>query len=167
IEVSRAIFHAWIEREDGSQTSFLPPHDNTHTVNSIGCGHNIIMVGSYNPTKPNQPLSYFSSSGPTRDGRQKPDFIAPGQNIWAAASLTTTKSYRKSGTSMSAPFVTGIVALILSEANARNISLDVNQIRDILIKSAENNIPEDPLLKARYGYGAIDINAAISNLRAM
>ncbi|MEL7240894.1 MAG: S8 family peptidase [Cyanobacteria bacterium J06629_18] len=167
VEVSNGNFHAWIEREDGSQTSFVTPHDNTHTVNSIGCGHNIIMVGSYDPTKPNQPISYFSSSGPTRDGRKKPDFIAPGQNIWAAASLTGTKSYRKSGTSMSAPVVTGIIALMLSEANARNVELDINQIRDILIQSAENNPPEDPLQKARYGHGSIDINTAISAIRAM
>ncbi|BAY82442.1 subtilase family protein [Calothrix parasitica NIES-267] len=167
VEVSNGNFHAWIEREDGSQTSFVAPHDNTHTVNSIGCGRNIIMVGSYDPTKPNQPISYFSSSGPTRDGRKKPDFIAPGQNIWAAASLTGNKSYRKSGTSMSAPVVTGIIALMLSEANARNIKLDINQIREILIQSSENNRPEDPLQRARYGYGSIDINTAISVIRAM
>ncbi|MEO0685164.1 MAG: S8 family peptidase, partial [Cyanobacteria bacterium J06649_11] len=153
IKVKNGYFHAWIEREDGHQTSFVPPHDNTHTVNSIGCGNNAIMVGSYDPTKPKQPISYFSGSGPTRDGRQKPDFIAPGQNIWSAASLTKTKSYRKSGSSMAAPVVTGIIALMLSEANTRNISLDISQIRDILIQSAENNPPEDPLQKARYGYG--------------
>ncbi|MGD1909615.1 MAG: S8 family peptidase [Rivularia sp. (in: cyanobacteria)] len=167
VEVSNGNFHAWIEREDGSQTSFVPPHDNTHTVNTIGCGQNTIMVGSYNPTKPNQPLSYFSSSGPTRDERQKPDFIAPGQNIWAASSLTLTKSYRKSGTSMSAPVVTGIIALMLSEAKARNINLDINQIRDLLIQSAENNPPEEPLQRLRYGHGPIDINTLISNIRAM
>ncbi|MGB3655278.1 MAG: S8 family peptidase [Rivularia sp. (in: cyanobacteria)] len=167
VEVTSGNFHAWIEREDGSQTSFVPPYDRTHTVNSIGCGHNIIMVGCYDPTKPNQPLSYFSSSGPTRDGRQKPDFIAAGQNIWAASSLTQTKSSRKSGTSMSAPVVTGIIALMLSEANARNIKLDINQIRDILIQSAENNPPQDPLKKARYGYGPINAQAAISAVRAM
>ncbi|AFY56355.1 subtilisin-like serine protease [Rivularia sp. PCC 7116] len=167
IEVNNGSFHAWIEREDGSQTSFVPPHDNTNTVSSIGCGHNIIMVGSYDPTKPGQPLSYFSSSGPTRDGRKKPDFIAPGQNIWAASSLTQTKSSRKSGTSMSAPVVTGIIALMLSEARDRKIELDINQIRDILIQSAENNPPEDPLKAARYGYGPISINAAISAVRTM
>jgi subtilisin family serine protease len=167
VEVNNGNFHAWIEREDGSQTSFLPPHENNHTVNSIGCGHNTIMVGSYDPTKPNQPISYFSSCGPTRDGRQKPDFIAPGQNIWAASSLTRTKQNRKSGTSMAAPVVTGIIALMLSEANARNIKLDINQIRDILIQSAENNPPEDPLQKARYGYGPINAQAAISAVRAM
>lgn len=167
VEVENGDFHAWIEREDGSQTSFIPPHDNTHTVNSIGCGRNIIMVGSYDPTKPSQPLSYFSSSGPTRDERKKPDFIAPGQNIWAASSLTQIQSYRKSGTSMSAPVVTGIIALMLSEARDRNIELDINQIRDILIQSAEKNFPEDPLEKARYGYGPIDVNVALSLIRAM
>ncbi|NJM21942.1 MAG: S8 family peptidase [Richelia sp. RM1_1_1] len=167
IEVTNGNFHAWIEREDGSQTSFVPPHDNTHTVNSIGCGRNIIMVGCYNPTKPNQPLSYFSSSGPTRDQRQKPDFIAAGQNIWAACSLTQTKSYQKSGTSMSAPMVTGIIALMLAEAQARNIELDIEQIRNILIQSAENNPPEEPLQKMRYGYGPINLQTTISIVRTM
>jgi subtilisin family serine protease len=161
VEVNNGNFHAWIEREDGSQTSFLPPHDNTHTVNSIGCGHNIIMVSSYDPTKSGEPLSYFSSSGPTRDGRQKPEFIAPGQNIWAASSLTQTKSYQKSGTSMSASVVTGIIALMLSEANSRNIELDINLLRDILIQSAEKKFPQDFLEKARYGYGSIDVNIAL------
>lgn len=165
LEVTNGNFHAWIEREDGSQTSFVQPHDNTHTVNSIGCGHNIITVGCYDSKKPNQPISYFSSSGPTRDGRQKPDFIAPGQNIWAASSLTGTGSYRKSGTSMSAPVVTGIIAAMLGEANARNLKLDIHQIRDILIQSSEKNPPEDPLQKARYGYGPIDIDAAILAVR--
>ena len=56
---------------------------------------------------------------------------------------------------------------MLSEANARNIELDINQIREILIQSAENNLPEDPLQRARYGYGSIDINTAISVIRAM
>ena len=167
IEVNNGNFHAWIERQDGYQTNFVEPHDNTHTVNSIGCGQHIITVGCYEPKKPNQPISYFSNSGPTRDGKQKPDFIAPGQNIWAAASLTGTRSSRKSGTSMSAPLVTGIIALMLSEAKARNIELNIDQIRDILIQSAANSPPEDPLQKARYGYGPIDINTAISAIRAM
>ncbi len=68
---------------------------------------------------------------------------------------------------MAAPVVTGIIALMLSEANSRNIKLDINQIRDILIQSAEKNFPEDPLQKARYGYGPIDINVALSLIRAM
>ena len=68
---------------------------------------------------------------------------------------------------MSAPVVTGIIALILSEARDRNIDLDINQIRDILIQSAENNPPEDPLQKARYGYGPIDVIIALSLIRAM
>ncbi len=66
---------------------------------------------------------------------------------------------------MSAPVVTGIIAAMLGEANARNLKLDIHQIRDILIQSSEKKPPEDPLQKARYGYGPIDIDAAILAVR--
>jgi subtilisin family serine protease len=159
-QVTNGKFHAWIEREDGSQTCFVPPHDNTHTLNTIACGCKSIVVGSYDATKANKPLSFFSSSGPTRDGRQKPDLIAPGHHIWAAASGTGTGIIRKSGTSMAAPVVTGVIALILAEALACNLTLTIDQIRHILAASTKKNFPK-PNEPERYGYGAIDASAAV------
>ena len=66
-------FHAWIERDDGGQSTFEEPLDNTHTIGSISCGRNTIVVGSYDAHKVATPISWFSSAGPTRDGRKKPE----------------------------------------------------------------------------------------------
>ena len=57
-------------------------------------------------------LASFSSRGPTADGRIKPDLVAAGVDITAAASGTTNGYSIKSGTSMSSPFAAGIGALV-------------------------------------------------------
>ncbi len=71
-------------------------------------------------------LCFFSSRGRTQDGFAKPDIIAPGRRIVSALAGRNTvlgrelsdrivdEDYlRLSGTSMSAPVVSGIVALLL------------------------------------------------------
>ena len=87
-QVSAGGYHAWIERNDASQSSFAEPHDASHTLGSLSCGQLSIVVGSYDAHKPGKPLSFFSSAGPTRDGRQKPEISAPGHAVLAAHSRT-------------------------------------------------------------------------------
>jgi len=80
---------------------------------------NTISVGSVDTR--NGRLSDFSSRGPTFDGRIKPDVVAPGclnsianQDIIAADG--GTQGYRgMCGTSMAAPVVSGIIALMMEE----------------------------------------------------
>lgn len=100
--------------------------DGTQTINpmlSIGDPANLddcIAVGSVHADRPHSyGISYFSSRGPTADGRPKPDVVAPGERITSCnAHYTTGKetSYyvSLSGTSMSAPHVSGLVAAFLS-----------------------------------------------------
>lgn len=147
-------YHAWIERDDAAQSSFAVPVS-THTLGSISTGRSTVVVGSYDAHKAAFPLSSFSSSGPTRDGRNKPEVSAPGQDVVAARSRTGTGVVRKSGTSMAAPAVSGLVALILAEAHRNGATLDIQELRDRLIRGTLTNPPVlvaggwDP----RYGYG--------------
>ncbi len=158
-------FHAWIERDNVSPSRFAPPHDNTHTIGSISCGHEIIVVGSYNAHHAKTPLSWFSSAGPTRDGREKPEISAPGHGVVAAHSRTGSGAISKSGTSMAAPAVSGIVALMLAEARGSGLTLSINDIRTILVTTARREPPAGAGWHDRYGHGRIDAAAVLDEVR--
>jgi subtilisin family serine protease len=97
---------------------------------SIGDPANLdeaIAVGSVHKTNPHTyGISYFSSRGPTADGRRKPDVVAPGEKIlsarhdWASRASARTKPkiethyVEMSGTSMATPHVSGLLAAFLS-----------------------------------------------------
>ena len=90
---------------------------------SIGDPANLeecIAVGSVNADQPHlYGVSYFSSRGPTADGRAKPDVVAPGERISSCNSRYregNRESYYhvESGTSMAAPHVSGLLAAFLS-----------------------------------------------------
>lgn len=94
-----------------------------NTSLSIGDPANLeecIAVGSVNADKPHLfGISWFSSRGPTADGRAKPDLVAPGERITSASSSfakskPATHYVAQSGTSMACPHVSGIVAAFLS-----------------------------------------------------
>jgi subtilisin family serine protease len=162
--VNDGCFHAWIERDDNGQSSFPSPADNAYTIGSISCGQHSIVVGSYDAHVPNKPLSWFSSEGPTRDGRQKPEISAPGHNVFAASSGTGVFSTRKSGTSMAAPAVTGAVALVLAEASRRGRTLTTQDIREILQNSAVPSPPTPGAWDPRYGVGRLNVRGAVQRV---
>ncbi len=95
---------------------------------SIGDPANLdeaIAVGSIHKRFPHtNGVSYFSSRGPTADGRMKPDLVAPGERIVSCRSGWDLKNDNKpdiknmyvemSGTSMAAPHVSGLIAAYLS-----------------------------------------------------
>lgn len=119
-------------------------------------------------------IAYFSSFGPTVDGRIKPEISAPGSNIISAISSFTdhqtpnpwtTVSFNGrdydftplSGTSMSAPFVAGVVALIL-EANPW---LSPSQIKDIICETAYQDQYTIQHGEVRFGCGKINAYDAV------
>ena len=154
-------FHAWIERDNGRPSRFAPPHDNSLTIGSISCGQESIVVGSYDGHKSSRPISFFSSAGPTRDGRQKPEISGPGHAVLAAHSRTGNGVTRKNGTSMAAPAVAGIVALMMAEARARGVDLSIEQIRNILVEQSRRSPPSGNQWHAQYGHGRVSAERSV------
>lgn len=153
--------HAWIERNDAGQASFVSPRSQRYTLGSLACGHETIAVGSYDGHKASTPLSWFSSSGPTRDGRRKPEVSAPGHDVLAAWSRTGNAATRKSGTSMAAPMVTGAVAVLLSAARRAGRDLSSREIRELVTETAR---PMGSGWDERYGHGRLDLRAMLDRL---
>jgi serine protease AprX len=96
--------------------------DAPYTIGSPGAAAGAITVGaaadwSAAPGASNHSdgvhLAYFSSRGPTLDGRTKPDVVAPGVTITAAEQGTAAGYVTYSGTSMATPFAAGAIALAL------------------------------------------------------
>lgn len=163
-EISNGSFHAWIERDNAIPSQFAPPHDNSYTIGSISCGHETVVVGSYDAHKTSRPISWFSSAGPTRDGREKPEVSAPGHAVFAAHSRTKTGVVMKYGTSMAAPATAGIIALMLAEARKRGLSLSSGQIRQIVVEAARRNPPSGTGWDDRYGHGRLSATAAVQQI---
>lgn len=137
---------------------------------SPGCLAQVITVGAVDRQNV---LASFSSRGPTMDGEPKPDVVAPGVDIFAAASLPsagmalgaqtgTTRDVGQtpyytpnSGTSMAAPHVSGLVALMLDAAPC----LTPAQVKGILIATAKDLGPAG--YDMGYGHGLVQSGAAI------
>jgi subtilisin family serine protease len=163
LSVTDGRFHAWVERDDVEQAR-LEESTPSHTLGSISCGQESIVVGSYDAHKPTHPISWFSGAGPTVDGREKPELSAPGHQVLAARSRTTAAFVAKSGTSMAAPAVAGVLALLLAEAHRAGASLPSAAIRAILLNSTRRNPPGAAGWNAQYGLGRLSARQAFGEL---
>lgn len=125
---------------------------------SIGDPANLdeaIAVGSIHKTNPHTyGISFFSSRGPTADGRRKPDVVAPGERIISAchrypagATLGEQLYVQMSGTSMAAPHVSGLLAAFLSLR--REFIGYPDRVKEILLRNAVD-LRRDPYIQ---GYG--------------
>ena len=162
-------YHAWIERDDAGQSRFLatPKQSqelykitNSHTLNSIANGKHTIVVGSFNAYEKKLVLGSDTAAGPTYDGREKPDIVAPGEKVFAAHSRTRVLRRRQSGTSMAAAAVTGITALLLAEAKQGGIALSHDEIGQILRESTGQKTWE-----SRLGFGRVSAAKALALVR--
>ena len=135
------------------------------TINDPGNANLPITVGSTHRDAPHTyGVSYFSSKGPTGDGRMKPDLVAPGERILscctsAKAPESVANVYTEdSGTSMAAPHVSGVIAAFLSirrEYIGRHE--DVKQ----LFLSTATDLSRNPYFQGR---GLIDLMRAIQSV---
>ena len=114
-------------------------------------------------------LAVFSAYGITEDGFTKPDLVAPGRNVVAPLSEKASTVYndhpvhrvddnyfRMSGTSMSAPVVSGAVALLLQDEPG----LNPDQVKYRLMATANQSWAGYNATTAGGGY--LDVDAAVN-----
>ncbi|MGE4178191.1 MAG: S8 family serine peptidase [Limisphaerales bacterium] len=140
------------------------------TINDPGNAQLAITVGSTHRTMPHvYGVSYFSSKGPTGDGRRKPDLLAPGEKVLSCAAGkirddlkarldpgATEPNYAEyTGTSMAAPHVSGCMAGFLSVK--REFIGQPEQVKTIFLKTA-TDLGREPSFQ---GAGLVDLMRAI------
>jgi serine protease AprX len=152
----------------------------TVTINDPGNADLAITVGATHRDMPHTyGVSYFSSKGPTGDGRLKPDLVAPGEKIISCASSIPGSGngerlpsdlkrevanaepcdyIETSGTSMAAPHVSGLVAAFLSVR--REYINQPEEVKRIFVSTCTD------LHRDRYfqGAGLIDLMRAIQSV---
>ena len=114
--------------------------DTEGTVGRPACGQKVFAVGAVD--RENRRAD-FSSIGPTADGRAKPQAVMPGTNI-VAAKAHSEELIPRSGTSMSAPFATGIWALVASYLLKHKVEITPGLIWGICVKGARELDERDP-----------------------
>ncbi len=136
-------------------------------------GWDALDSGSYTYTGTDRTSDYalFTSWGPSRDGRQKPEIVAPGQGIMSAMSFHMTPPidpwrdpdgvHRISqGTSQAAPVVTGTVALLLEIDETLNVA----DVKTLLQDNARTDSYTGSVPNETWGYGKLDALAAADDL---
>jgi len=145
--------------------SDAPPFTNYTSLSDLGSAKNIISVGA---TKKNvtDEMADFSSWGPTKDGRLKPDIVAPGEEI---QSTFPGGGYGvQSGTSMATPHISGIAALVIQRYRTvfGKQAFQPSTIKAILLHTAKDlndtatHVYYQPGPDYASGYGIADALAA-------
>jgi subtilisin family serine protease len=131
------------------------------TITDPGNTEMVITVGSTHRELPHDyGVSFFSSRGPTGDGRLKPDVVAPGEKIYAPVPSKDGQddNYESmDGTSMAAPHVSGAAALVM--AYHPDLVGKPEEVKRILCETATD------LGRERYfqGHGLVDVLRAIQS----
>ena len=157
-------FDIWLPIAEGlnERTRFLQP-DVYNTLGIPATVEGVISVGSYNFLNNN--LSAFSGRGVVRpEWLIKPDLVAPGENI-----LSTVEEQgfdTKSGTSMAAPQVAGICALLFEWGIIRNNDpfLYGERMKYYLIKGAKRTIFGEAYPNPDLGYGFVCLDRTMELL---
>jgi len=140
------------ETMDGSYDGYT-----AFSIADPGNADEVITVGATHRYKPHTyGVSFFSSRGPTGDGRLKPDLVAPGERIQSC--LPDNDWGALDGTSMAAPHVSGAAAMLMGRYD--ELRGNPRRIKTILCESATNLGRE----RSFQGYGMLDVLRAFQSI---
>jgi subtilisin family serine protease len=124
------------------------------SITDPGNAEKVITVGATHGDKPHTyGVSYFSSRGPTGDGRAKPDLVAPGERIFSPVPEAGIQS--KDGTSQAAPHVSGACALLM--ARHPELMGQPERVKEIIVDTC-TDLGRD---RSFQGAGLVDVLRAI------
>ena len=127
------------------------------SVTDPGNADGVITVGATHRSWPHTyGVSFFSSRGPTGDGRLKPDLVAPGERI--RATLPDNQWGDLDGTSMAAPHVSGAAAMLM--ARYSEMVGQPQRIKRVLTQSATDLGRE----RSFQGSGMLDVLRAFQSI---
>ncbi len=140
--------------QGGSACSPFPGGYNTISE-GYPVSKNALTVGS---SSGQDQFAWFSSRGPVRDGRVKPEIVANGNQIFSTVPFDAYGE--KGGTSMAAPVLTGVLALLTQQYK---ISNNQELPEAALLKALVCNTAEDlgqANVDYSYGYGRVNARRA-------
>jgi subtilisin family serine protease len=170
-------YHCWINTggDSGGVAIVSPQREPNGALNALATSERVITVGAFATEGERKGhLDPSSGRGPTRDGRRKPDVVAPGVGITSARALARTEDHcccdccvdmyvDADGTSMAAPHVTGVIALMLENDS----TLTWDQIRTTLRDTARapaGITPLPVLPNDDWGHGIVNAEAAVNDV---
>jgi serine protease AprX len=140
------------ETKDGSYEGYT-----AFSITDPGNADGVITVGATHRYKPHTyGVSFFSSRGPTGDGRLKPDLVAPGERIESC--LPDNEWGELDGTSMAAPHVSGAAAMLMARYD--ELIGEPRRIKQILCQSATDLGRE----RSFQGHGMLDVLRAFQSI---
>lgn len=126
------------------------------SIGLMASAKNILAVGAVDSGRA---IAEFSSNGPARDGRVKPDVVARGVTVY---STKQGNSYtNKSGTSMAAPAVTGMAALLAEQWRRTNSGRNASpaMLKTLLIAGTEDLGRPGP--DYTFGFGLVNVKESV------
>mgnify|MGYP000258707258 CR=1 FL=1 len=140
-------------------------------ITGVGNAKNVLTIGATTDDARAQPkqdgTANFSSVGPVRDGRIKPDLVANGTSLYSSTDFSNSSYASYTGTSMSAPVTTGILALLIEQykKTVGSQGLRADSAKALLINTATDLGTLGPDYKQ--GYGMINAQKAVDTLKSI
>jgi trimeric autotransporter adhesin len=152
-------FHyAWI---NGGWVGSNQPRDRDGGTDGYDClshravAKNVLSVGAVNA---NLNMTNFSSSGPTDDGRIKPDIVAKGAGVRSSTAANNASYASYNGTSMSGPMISGSLGLLIEHQENLHPGQKIlaSSLKALVIHGADDMVSGAPGPNYRFGWGLMD-----------